>query len=797
MRAQRGNLIRLAVLAMAALLGCDAGERETNGESGTGARGQVNRYLTSLPPWSEFSPPLSPSPARPAGVAKASFQASLKGVTYVCRHIPHAVTENPETLVMFTPPPEVLWPGALIQGRSHRDGLGSLLSLPIAQRTPVKLSIPSLPAGGSLREVNPSRAEVASAIGDMLAQATRRGLPASSSVLFQMRPYRSEAEFALAGKLSGRYLGFVASASAEVSTSAAETTVAGLLAREMFEVAVEPPRTPGAFFRDDFDEERLDEQRGLGHLGPDNLPVYVSNAVYGRMLMFALTSTAPESDIRGALNAAYGNALAGGGVELSAKHREILETARLSVSSAGGDTANAEAMIRSGDWRGYFEGEAPLSSATPLSYTLRSLGDGKIAVVSETAHYDVTRCAAKTGDGFFGFLPVVDDENAPIPVPYSPRVGDFNGDGRDDVVWNHLGASRNALYLGLGQPGAMVELTQAWRHPENPSEGWANYELLVGDLDGDGKDDLIWNHLSASAPSGSSRNVIYTALSNADGSFRPAARQEHPARTPRYGWLDFGKVVADLDGDGDQDLAWTSGSGEALFYLGRSTGEGVFTVSVDPERPCSDLPVGRVVVSGDTNGDGRSELVWLLAEESEDGSTALNSLATVSRVDGHFDCVASHVPGDFTDQAGVPEVHSGDHNADGRSDLLLHSKGKGLRVEVRHGGAGWSYGNGCSAAWSGVPGLQGPFFGDFNGDAREDLVFEGGPDQTTEQLWVALAAPEPTCFQLHSPQAQAHPAFAPWESAERLIADLDGDGRGELIYNVTEATNRLLVAVGW
>lgn len=807
----RAKLLRATVLATAVWLGACQAEGSQDPPDG-GTTDAVNRYLMALPPWHEFSPPLAPHSPRPTGESPARFQASLEGVqlfgadggavgvqrTYVCQRIPYTLTENPESLVMFSPDLEVLWPGALIQGRSHRDGLGSLLPLPIGQRKPIKVSIPSLPTGENFREVNPTQAEVASAIGAMIGQATRRELSTSSSVLFQMRAYRSEAEFALSGKLSGRYLGFHAKASATVSTSAAETTVAVQFFHKMFEVVVESPQTPGVFFRDDFTEERLAEQLSLGRLGPDNLPVFVSNVVYGRMMMFALTSTAEESDIRGALNAAYRTAVAGGGLELSAKHRKILETARISVLSVGGDAANAEAMIRSGDWRSYFQRDTPLSSATPLSYTLRNLADGKIAVVSETARYNITQCGVKTEGGFFGFLSPIEDDKLPLPAPYSPQVGDFNGDGRDDIVWNHLGPSRNALYLGFGQPGAAIQFTSPWQHPEKPGEGWPNYELLVGDLNGDGKDDLIWNHLAPATASGSPRNVVYTALSNGDGTFQPGIRQEHPATSPRYGWLDFGKVVADLDGDGDEDLAWTSGSGEALFYLARSNPGGLLALSATPERPCPGLPVGRVVVAADANGDGRSDLLWLVADEGSDGSTGLDAVATSARADGSFECVASPVLRYFPEQVGWPEVAAADHDADGRSDLLVHFKGNGLHVEVRHGSSWLSYGSGCSASWSGVPGLRGPFFGDFNGDGREDFVFEGADSSpSVKRLWVALAGPAPACYRLHSPEAQLHPTRASWELAKRLIADLNGDGRDELIYNFTEATNRLLVAVAW
>jgi hypothetical protein len=160
----------------------------------------------------------------------------------------------------------------------------------------------------------------------------------------------------------------------------------------MFEVVVEPPQTPDAFFSEDFTEETLDEQEELGRIGPDNVPVYVSNIVYGRMMTFAFTSTASEQEIRGTIEAGYETVVNGVSVELSAKHKTILSEAKIAVSSLGGDAEATLSLIRSGSWQEYFTKDAPLSSAAPLSYTFRNLGDGSIAKVTESIEYMVKEC---------------------------------------------------------------------------------------------------------------------------------------------------------------------------------------------------------------------------------------------------------------------------------------------------------------------------------------------------------------------------------------------------------------------
>ena len=111
-----------------------------------------------------------------------------------------------------------------------------------------------------------------------------------------METYHSESQFALQAGISGNYLGFEGSAAGSVANNASTTTISAQFFQKMYEVVVAPPQTPDAFFSADFTQQKLQEQIDLGRIGADNLPAYVSSVVYGRMMMFSITSTASESD---------------------------------------------------------------------------------------------------------------------------------------------------------------------------------------------------------------------------------------------------------------------------------------------------------------------------------------------------------------------------------------------------------------------------------------------------------------------------------------------------------------------
>lgn len=427
-------------------IGVRVGETSSDNDGPSEVVNSVSSYFSSLPDWANFYTPkpsskviqeMKEEDCSPENIEKSEGQdkgdvcvqkdvrvsdiptyddkgdfVGYTELSYNCRTTKYTLISNPEKIVMFSPDVEILWPGALIQGKSHKHGKGALLGLPIRERNPIKVSIPALANEKNFVLVkNPELATVNQAIGEMILTATTQDLKTPSTITFNMRDYRSEEEFALSLGMSGKYLGFKASASASVETNEAEHTVAVLLYQKMFEVVVEPPQTPASFFSKELTVKNLQEQINLGKIGANNIPLYVSNIVYGRMMMFTLTSTASSSEIRAALNASYKGLGASSKIHIETRHKKILSESKISVTSLGGHSAATEAMIASGDWRSYFyvpsckdpndhstctysTRSAPLTSAAPLSYTFRDLGRGAIAKVSDTATYNIRECNA-------------------------------------------------------------------------------------------------------------------------------------------------------------------------------------------------------------------------------------------------------------------------------------------------------------------------------------------------------------------------------------------------------------------
>ena len=767
----------------------------------------VARYMQDLPSWSEFSPPVqSQSPTAAGDLVEEEVVVTqveeideegninlLENVAYSCQSQPFTLSDNPQQIAIYSPDRELLWPGALIQGKSHRDGLGSLLGLTIAQRTPIEVSIPSLANDDNFRVVDtPSQGEVDQAIGSMIGNATASGLSTPSTISFEMNEYYSEKQFALEAGISGNYLNFEGSATGSVETNASKTTITAQFYQKMYEVVVAPPQTPDGFFNEDFSAEVLQRQVDLGRIGPDNLPVYVSNVVYGRMMMFSLTSTASASDIRATMQAAYDGIGSSVEVNLSARQQSILQESEIRVTSLGGDADATIATIRSGNWADYFTDNVELSSAAPLSYTFRNLGDGSIASVGETTEYNITECQAIAATpGTFDFEEV-QTLSLPISTPATAMMADVNGDGAMDLVWNHVGPGTNETVVGISNSDGTFTLSTPYTHSASPSDGWSQYVVKVGDFNNDGLDDLAWNRVITT-------NLTYVALSNGDGSYT-----EMPLFTrgdDRWG-EQYEFEVGNIDGKQGDDLVWNVRLPAGLVginrtYVSFSNGDGTYGVNnaEGTENMWHDHPergwLGTETFTvADFDGNGRDDVIWYtegfdvhhvyFAESVRDTQgNIFNFRSRFARsISGwsDYDVVVGNIDG----IAGADLVWVASSRDSNPVHRDLTTGGTPALVDA---GPNQNVAQG-----------EGPFelrLLDVNGDGRKDLLLNHMGTVNRSFIGLGTSTGE---FDF-TPIQQDHPAFESWSQYEILVGDVDGDRRDDVIYNSAGASNRVYVGL--
>jgi hypothetical protein len=302
--------------------------------------------------------------------------------------------------------------------------------------------------------------------------------------------------------------------------------------------------------------------------------------------------------------------------------------------------------------------------------------DGKQDLVTANSTSNTVSVLIGNGDGSFRAPTVFAVGNWVSSV----AVGDFNGDGRQDLVTANGWSNTVSVLLGDGNGGFGAKTDFA--------TGALPVSVAVGDFNGDGKQDLAIANEQA--------NSVSVLLGDGNGGF--GAKTDFATDT----W-PYSIAVGDFNGDGKRDLALGYYDEASTVSVLLNDGSGGFAVK-------RDLPAGTYpcfVAVGDFNSDGRQDLV-----------TANNWPSTVSVLlsngDGSFAAKADFATGQYPGGIAV-----GDFNGDGKQDLVTTNSNLGGSASVLIGNGDGSFGANNDFSTGTAMSIA---VGDFNGDGKQDLV---------------------------------------------------------------------------
>ncbi len=354
--------------------------------------------------------------------------------------------------------------------------------------------------------------------------------------------------------------------------------------------------------------------------------------------------------------------------------------------------------------------------------------------------------AASTANAQISFDPFA--QYAAGDRPGAITTGDFNGDNILDLATANFNGDDVSIFPGVGD-GTFAPTV-------NFAVGESPASVTRCELNGDGASDLVV------ANYGFGFNRISVLLNETEDAGAPQFSHSFYDSASRP--TDI--ACADLDGDGDQDLAVANQDSDDVFLF-ENNGEGLFDMrgSLAAER----WP--RAIAAADLDGDGLLDL-----------AVANNESNTVSILINNPGGLAEFQPQMSVPVGSRPEgLATLDLDGDGNQDLVTPNRGTSDVTVLRNDGSGTNYDR---SDYDGDGGLLAVAVGDVSQDGRPDIVTANNSRSQATILPNSLLLPGTLLPFVSFPVAS--------DPRGITLGDFNGDGRLDV---AAANTNSRLVSI--
>jgi hypothetical protein len=313
------------------------------------------------------------------------------------------------------------------------------------------------------------------------------------------------------------------------------------------------------------------------------------------------------------------------------------------------NTISETLSVLLGDGKGHFH-QAPGS----LCSTGKSPNDIAIGDFNRDGNLDLVIPNTETpyltillGDGKGGFKP---SPHSPFDTKSHPHVhgvavGDFNGDGKLDVVTDDWGHDQILMFMGDGA-GSLILPGRPFHTGKRPYQ-----RVRSADFNKDGKPDVVTTDLD--------QNAVSILLGDGRGGLRDAPGSPIPA-----GVFPWAVAVDDINKDGNPDLVVLPYDRDITDprQLGVTVllgdGKGGFTKMPGSPFSLAGCRGPDRVATGDLNGDGIRDIVVSCAQNNK-------LMVYLGAKDGTFQVSSLDV------QTGWSGIAVADLNGDGKDDIVV------------------------------------------------------------------------------------------------------------------------------
>ena len=346
-----------------------------------------------------------------------------------------------------------------------------------------------------------------------------------------------------------------------------------------------------------------------------------------------------------------------------------------------------------------------------------------------------------------------------IPTDTEPlglAVADFDGDGKSDVaisIYDHGTGNHLTVWRNISTPSGLQ-----FGPPVNFQTGSGPEGIAAGDLDGDGKVDLVIANAASST-------VTFLRNASTPGSiFFQVASSSLGLATPHQ------VAIADFDGDGRPDILVASNSGQmvSVFHHVSTPAQIAFDSRVD-------FPLGNYPgqpAAADIDGDGKPDILvpgpntnnlWLYQNTSSPGTVQAGPQSS------------------FPASATPAGIGIGDLDNDGRLDILVSEAGADrLAVFTNSSSAGTFALARSEFATGSNP--ESVAVGDLDHDGKLDVLVANEISNTITILHNTSSSGAITLSSLPDLSTASFPITL-------KLADLNGDGQLDVVVANHEAAS--------
>ena len=336
------------------------------------------------------------------------------------------------------------------------------------------------------------------------------------------------------------------------------------------------------------------------------------------------------------------------------------------------------------------------------------------------------------------FAAKVDFATGMSPSPWSVAIGDLDGDGKPDLVVVNTGSHTVSVFRNTSTSGSIT--SSSFAPKVDFTTGMSPNGVAISDIDGDGKPDLVVTNYDDNTVSVLRNTSTY-------GSITFAAKVDFMT-----GMNPIGAAIGDIDGDGKPDLVAVNYSSNTVSVLRNMTSSGSISFAANVDFPTGELPYG--VAIGDIDGDGKPDLV--VNAHSMTASVFWNTSSPGSITSSSF---AAKV--DFTTGSSPYSVAIGDIDGDGKPDLVVVSANTKTVSAFRNTSTSGSITSSSFAPKVDFTTGAGPVFvaiGDLDGDGKPDLVVTDWESATVSVLRNTVAIVEYTITSTAGPNGSITPS---------------------------------------